>query len=373
MASKNDGFDRDSHHGKQPNQKLKPYLVLQILMEHTDEEHVLCADEIVDYLGDLGIYAERRSIYSDIEEINKALYAMEAGCTIKAAGEDLSKPEYAEEKVIAFKDLRRRERGVYVRRRKYDLMDLRLLAECVYSSRFLSKKQSDQLIYDVICEHTSEHQRDRITYDAFRTDRVKTSNKAVLDNIEKLKNAMQGNTAEGAHTPEKVKIVYVKRVMKPTGIRTSEKTVTVSPFQLMINDGYYYLLGYQGNRLSSWRVDRMKEVIPTGEPRDCEDAFRALDLSNYAQCNFGMMINTKKLRIKLVCDKGVLDTMVDRFGTKGVIYNWIDEDHFSCEPIVELNHQFYGWVCSFGDRIKIETPDIAERYAAFLSRIRELY
>ena len=47
-------------HGKKANQKLKPYLVLQILMEHTDENHVLCADEIVDYLGDLGIYAERR-------------------------------------------------------------------------------------------------------------------------------------------------------------------------------------------------------------------------------------------------------------------------------------------------------------------------
>ena len=84
-------------------------------------------------------------------------------------------------------------------------------------------------------------------------------------------------------------------------------------------------------------------------------------------------INTKKMRVKLVCDKGLLDTMVDRFGTKGVIYNWIDEDHFSCEPIVELNYQFYGWVCSFGDRIKIETPEIAERFAAFLSRVRELY
>lgn len=366
-------IDRDDHRGKKPNQKLKPYLVLQILMEHTDEDHVLCADEIVDYLGDLGIFAERRSIYSDIAEINKALYAMEAGCTIEAAGKDLEKPEYAEEKVIAYKDLSRRERGFYVRRRKYELMDLRLLAECVYSSRFLSKSQSDQLIYNVICEYASEHQRDKITYEAFQTDRVKTSNKAVLDNIEKLKNAMRNKTVDDPHIPEKVKLVYVKRVMKPTGIRTSEKTITVSPYRLMINDGYYYLLAYNGRRLGTWRVDRMKDVIPTGEPRDCDEEFAALDLSNYAQCNFGMMINTKRMRVKLICGKNLLDTLVDRFGTKGVIYNWVDEDHFSCEPIVELNHQFYGWVCGLGEDIKIDTPEIAERYANYLSRVRSLY
>ena len=61
------GFEQEKRRGKKLNQKLKPYLVLQILMEHTDEEHVLCADKIVDYLGDYGIYAERRSIYTDIE------------------------------------------------------------------------------------------------------------------------------------------------------------------------------------------------------------------------------------------------------------------------------------------------------------------
>ena len=85
------------------------------------------------------------------------------------------------------------------------------------------------------------------------------------------------------------------------------------------------------------------------------------------------MINTKKVRVKFICDGGLLDTMLDRFGTKGVFYNWVDEDHFSCEPIVELNHQFYGWVCGFGERIRIETPEIAERYANYLSRIHALY
>ena len=99
-VKKQDDFDDEKHSGKRPNQKLKPYLVLQILMEHTDEEHVLCAAEIVDYLDEMGIYAERRSIYTDIDEINKALYMQEQGCTIQEAADYLSKPEYKEEAII---------------------------------------------------------------------------------------------------------------------------------------------------------------------------------------------------------------------------------------------------------------------------------
>jgi len=79
------------------------------------------------------------------------------------------------------------------------------------------------------------------------------------------------------------------------------------------------------------------------------------------------------VRVKFICEVGLLDTMLDRFGTKGVFYAWIDDEHFSCEPIVELNHQFYGWVCGFGESLKIETPEIAERYAAYLARIHAMY
>ena len=362
-----------ARHGKKPNQKLKPYLVLQILMNNTDENHVMSAAEIVDALDEMGIYAERRSIYTDIAEINKALYMLDQGCTIEEAEEDLKKPDYEEEKTVAYKELGRREKGFFVQKRKYDISDLRLLAECAYSSRFLTQSQSEHMINDIICEYASKHQKAQITHDAFKTDRVKTVNKAMLRNLEKISNAMALGTLDNPHDPEKIKIVYSKHVMKQEGIRTTERTIIVSPYKLMINDGNYYLLAYNGKRLSSWRVDRIKEVVPIGEPRECEEEFKALDLSNYAQCNFGMMINTKKERVMLRCSKDLLDTMLDRFGTKGTIYNWIDEDYFSCEPIVEINYQFYGWVSGFGESVKIETPAIAERYAKYISRIQSLY
>ena len=59
---------------KQKNdQKMKPYLVYEYLMRYSDANHVVSANELVGYLQECGISAERRSIYKDIEEINKAL------------------------------------------------------------------------------------------------------------------------------------------------------------------------------------------------------------------------------------------------------------------------------------------------------------
>lgn len=56
-----DGDDVAS--GKQFDQKMKPYLVYQYLMKHSDEDNVVPTSELVAYLQEIGISAERRSIY----------------------------------------------------------------------------------------------------------------------------------------------------------------------------------------------------------------------------------------------------------------------------------------------------------------------
>ena len=80
--------------GKRENQKLKPYIVLQILQRETDENHVLSAMEIAAALELFGIEAERRSIYRDIEEINIVNWLLEnEGSTIQEAKEALAADE----------------------------------------------------------------------------------------------------------------------------------------------------------------------------------------------------------------------------------------------------------------------------------------
>ena len=74
---------KEAHHGKQPNQKMKPFIVMQYLQRNTDENHTCSSTDIIDYLNnECGISADRRSIYRDIAEINKAMYMIEqVSCT----------------------------------------------------------------------------------------------------------------------------------------------------------------------------------------------------------------------------------------------------------------------------------------------------
>ena len=59
-----------SGHGKKKNQKMKPFLVYQYLMRHTDDNHVITGEDICSAMADIyGIEAERRGIYRDIDEI----------------------------------------------------------------------------------------------------------------------------------------------------------------------------------------------------------------------------------------------------------------------------------------------------------------
>lgn len=70
----------------------------------------------------------------------------------------------------------------------------------------------------------------------------------------------------------------------------------------------------------------------------------------------------------------LLDSVVDRFGTKYVQYTKVDEDHFSVTAKVEISDQFYGWLLGFGNHVKLLYPDdIVKRFKEYVDRIREIY
>ena len=53
---------------------MKPFFVYDYLMRETDATHVVSAKDIVAYLDvNYGLKSEYRSIYKDIEEINRAI------------------------------------------------------------------------------------------------------------------------------------------------------------------------------------------------------------------------------------------------------------------------------------------------------------
>ena len=362
--------ERLCERGKRPFQKYKPYVVLQYLLKYTDEDNAANAFDIIGYLEEHGIKSDRRSIYQDIKEINSVYWMLENDVEIKDAIKMIEEDTQDEEKLIVYDP---KKKVFYDRQLKYELADIILLAECVYATKFISGKDEERLI-DVIGDLVSENQKEKIFHDTYTVGRVKTFNKATVSNAHTLYYAMSSDKDKGK-VPQKVSFSYlthdVGNIEKPVERKTK---YVVSPYKLLINDGNYYLLAYVNEKqgIKTFRVDRIKNVVLVDEPREGEKAFAALNLKTLVQSYFGMFSGEKE-NVTLRCISPLLDTMIDRFGTKGVVYSRADDRHFRVNVNVEVSGQFFSWIAGFSTKVVIETPTVAKQYMAFLDKIKSKY
>ena len=360
-------------HGKKDYQKLKPYLVMRYLLQKSDETHAVRVSEIIQYLKGIGIYAERRSIYSDIEQINITMLMAEKDLFIEEAYEELE--EYGDEsRYIVYNP---NKKGYYVRERRFELDEIRLAAESIYASKFLTQRETDTLI-DLICGFVSEHQARQIKHDVLLTDRVKTNNEYTFRNVSIINTAMSRRIDGEKHIPEKISFKYLKYTIsdiKQQAERRQGARYFVSPYALLLNDGNYYLLAFgdKEQEMRTYRVDRMRDIRLTSQPREGAEAFRAIDLTSYTQRVFSMY-SGKQESVTIRFINPLLDTVIDRFGTSGVKYYKADDKHFNVVVNVEISNQFFGWICGFGNKAKIIDPlKVKEQFAEYIEKIKKLY
>lgn len=100
--------------------KKKVLYLFKILWEETDSEHALTLPQLLEKLESLGITAERKSIYDDLE-------------TLRSMG-------------VQIETKKSRTFQYYIEKRLFSLEELQLLAEAVRSADFLSKEQSGRLV-----------------------------------------------------------------------------------------------------------------------------------------------------------------------------------------------------------------------------------
>ena len=376
----------DGKQGRTKHQKLKSYIVTQYLLKNTDEDHPASAKDIIDYLADFGILAERRSIYRDIQEINEVMYALENDRPIRYAVEAIAGDEYDEEKLIIYDPNRK---GFYAQRRKYEPIDIRLLAECVHAAKFVADDTADRLI-GVLCDLLSDDQAMQIRHSVDVMGRVKTTNTKVYYSINTINDAMSRELYGQRHEPEQISFKYLQHFISDIRQQVEKRNGairTVSPYKLIMNDGNYYLLAYDTRSHKFWpyRVDRMRDVRLTGQPREGTEAYEKIDIANYTRRVFSMY-SGKQYRVKLRFINRLLDTAVERFGRKGdveedyrfintaPVYAKLDEGHFTVEATVEVSDQFYGWLLGFGRRVKILEPEpVVEGFREYLDKIRAMY
>ena len=86
------------------------------------------------------------------------------------------------------------------------------------------------------------------------------------------------------------------------------------------------------------------------------------------------MYGGKKTRVTIRFINMLLDVAVERFGTKDAQYSAVDDKHFTVTAEVEISDLFFGWLLSFGRRVKILYPsDVLEDFRAYIEKMRDMY
>lgn len=371
-------IDSTSDGEKRERKKLKTFLVLECLMQETDEEHPKSSYDIAEYIAEnYGIEAEHRSILNDIKELNYLLYMLENGYDINTTVEDIDSGDYDDEKFILFDA--GKNGGYYLNKRRYNITEeeIRLLAECVYASRFIDDKKAGRLI-DIIRTLTNKRIGQSIKHDLPLQSRPRTTNQDVFKNVCRINDAMKWTEIGYHHTPEKITFRYQKYcindISKTVDRRNGER-YKVSPFKLLIDDGNYYLLAFddKSQEMRTYRVDRMTDIRYTGETRDGEEVFKVESAKDYSLHVFGMFSGRRE-RVKLQFEDSLLDAVIDRFSRKGIMYSHLEEGCFTITPEIDISEQFFAWLCGFGNKVKIIGPEsVREEFREYLDKIREMY
>ncbi|MCL1797464.1 MAG: WYL domain-containing protein [Eggerthellaceae bacterium] len=324
---------------KGSQRKAKLLHLQDILLEETDDDHGLTMPQIIEHLQERGIGAERKALYDDID-------------TLEAHGLDIIK--------------RREPQMEYaVGTREFQLAELLLLADAVQSSRFLTKKKSEELIKK-LRKLTSRHHKSLFDKSMHVGGRIKMQNDSVYYNIDGIQEAIKNK--------KKIAFQYLGYEFKEKILKHNEKWYSESPVALIYKDEYYYLLTYNDvdDRPVTFRVDRMVNIKRTSEAIPRLDAIKNLDVQKYVLLAFSMFEGEER-SITLKFDKSLVGSVIDRFGPEIDIFK-IDESSALIHVRVMKSAMFFGWLSQFGTKIKLEgPPELVEEYKAYLRGILEVY
>ena len=289
------------------------------MLEQTDEQHHITMSEIISQLAHYGISAARKALYEDIE-------------ALKVFGLDI-------------KQLKGDKFGYFVVSREFELPELKLLADAVTSSRFLTEKKSNELLKKIE-GLASRYEAKQIHRQVFVANRVKAMNERIYINVDTIQRAI----SEG----KKISFKYFdygldKKKKYRDGLRVC------SPYALSWDDERYYLIAYyeKYQKITNFRTDRMEDVKiieELSEPKP--DGF---NVAEYINSSFSMFSGESE-EVKLRFNNSLINTVIDRFG-KDIPVIPDGDDHFTVRVTVKAESPFFAWVFQFGKKAEIIGPE----------------
>lgn len=307
-------------------------LYIEKMLNDTDEEHPLTNAEIMQILKEkYGITTHRTTIPSDIDLLIKSGMEIEI---IESKPKKYYLNDYA---------------------RTFTLPELKMLVDSVASFKFITKNKSDELIEKIVTLGTPSSVPS-LKRNLWSEGRIKQENERIYFNIEAINQAIN----EG----KKIAFQYFQYdVKKKQKLKHDGALYKFSPYALVWNGDYYYMVGYSEKHdgIGNFRIDRIAKT-PQILDDDAVPMPQDFDIAEYTN---GMlrMYNSERCDVELICDNSVMDAIIDKFGIGAKTYAF-DMTSFKLEANVAINHVFFSWIFGFGGKVKIKSPiEVKQQYA----------
>ncbi|MBO4652598.1 MAG: HAD-IA family hydrolase [Lachnospiraceae bacterium] len=306
------------------NQKLKLCYIMKILSECTSKGNGITMQELIDRLAMYNVSAERKSIYSDIRAINEF-------------GEFIKIDSYRRDGEVRY----------YADERMLSLADIKILADVIAASKFVTEKRSRELIgkLERMVSDKEKRELNRTVY--IRRHATETDDDG-YSNVDPIQTAMREN--------RQIEFTYLQWDKSLQLVpRDAEPRSGISPWWLVYNHENYYLGAYDGKKQSmrTFRVDKMRNVKVLDEPREGREAAELSGPDQYAQARFEMFDGSAE-RVRVSCPKEMIGTFVDKIGRDITVISQGDTVELSF--VIVPNRFFLTWLLALGDTVKLLSP-----------------
>lgn len=310
----------------QSENKARLLYVLKLLEQYSDEEHPLSTADLLSMLVDqYGISTHRITLKTDIE-------------TLQSFGVDIEVINSSQNKY-------------YISSRQFEIPELKLLIDAVESSKFITEKKSEVLV-SKLTSLVSEHQAKQLKRNLCTTDRIKPDNELIYYIVDAINEAI--------NTGKKISFLYFEyNVKKEKKLKNGGKPYVLSPYSLIWNGDFYYVVGYSEKHkdVCVFRVDRILKS-PTILDKDAVPQPEDFNIADYTKSVF-QMYGSEECEVTLRCENSLMKYIIERFG-EDVQTMAYDMTSFRTIVEVELSPTFYSWVFTFGGKVQILTPEHAK-------------
>lgn len=301
--------------------KRRVLVLINYLYEHTDEDNQITSDELVMYLKNQGVPANKKTLKSDLDLM------VDAGFDIVTVS---SKPN-----------------RYFWGNRQFEMPELKLLIDAVSSSRFITEKKSRELTKKLTNLASVNQKKELHRHVHAAGGRVKPKNEAIYYTVNDI------NEAINKH--KRIRFLYYEYDGEKKKVyRNDGNEYELSPYALFWNDDFYYVVGYsrEHENVSVFRVDRIEKVqVMTDRAVKKPDDY---NINDYSKQIFEMY-DGDTVKVKLECKNELMKYVIDRFG-EDVNTKAKDDDKFIANIEVALSPNFYAWVFRFGGDMRILSP-----------------